>query len=362
MKTKIIKNILVALLAVAGGMQAARAQQFEWELRFDTKFDNRENSAMQYLEGVPSQTFFSVRLAPVVGIGWGEHHRVMAGGSFTLDMGAPVGKRDPEPLVFYNYRSSKYGLYAGKFERRHLIGTYSRAIYAGAYLFYDNVVDGFAFQYHPERGKLELVLDWDGMESATVRESFRVLSAGRFDPVDVQPIRWLTAGYSFDMYHLASRAGTGDGVVDHILVNPWIGAAFERLLPWFERLTLTAGWLGAFDRERQVDNRWLTPNGVTVDFTVQKWKVGIRNQFYTGGSPMPLRSKYGSRIYKGDPFFVAERINNFTQIFWHPQVARGVTMQLELGMHTDGRHIGLQQGAWVGVTLDREFFDKKRRR
>ncbi len=347
--------------------QLSTAQSLEWDLRFDTKFDNREYDGVKYLGTVPSITFFSLRLAPAVGIGWrgeskgdGVRHRVMAGVSYTLDMGADAGGRDPEPLVFYNYRSPEYGLWAGKFERRHLIGSYASAIYAGSYVFYDNVIDGFALQYHPRRGRLELVLDWDGMASETERKSFRVLSAGEWSPVAAGAGRWLAAGYSFDMYHLGSRTGMGDGVVDHILVNPWIGGAFERLVPWFERLSVKAGWMGAFDRDRGGENRWLTPGGVSVEATIQRKKVGVRNIFYSGGLLMPLWHIYGGRVYKGDPFYAGSRVNNYTQLFWYPELTRGVTLRLELGMHTDGRNVGLQQVAWVGVTLDNDFFRRNR--
>ncbi len=80
--------------------QLSTAQSLEWDLRFDTKFDNREYDGVKYLGTVPSITFFSLRLAPAVGIGWrgeskgdGVRHRVMAGVSYTLDMGADAGGR-----------------------------------------------------------------------------------------------------------------------------------------------------------------------------------------------------------------------------------------------------------------------------
>ena len=356
LRASAIKILLIALCLLS--VQLSTAQSFEWDLRLDTKFDNREYAAVSYLGSVPSITFFSVRLAPALGVGFGDHHRMMLGASYPRDMGAAVSRRDPEPLIYYNYHSSKYGLWAGKFERRHLIGAYSRAIYAGSHTFYDNVIDGFAMQFTPRRGRLELVLDWDGMGSATVRESFRILSAGEWNPVDKGPMRWLTGSYSFDMYHLASRTESRDGVVDHILVDASIGAALERLLPWFDRLTLKAGWTGGFDRERSGDNIWLTPDGFTTEVVVQKKKLGVRNMFYKGDPLLPLWHAYGSRVYKGDPFFVSG-VNNYTMLFWYPSLTRGVTLRLELGMHTDGRHIGLQQVAWVGVTLDSGFFRSK---
>ncbi len=358
-KNRWLKRVLYFALASfsISHSQFSTAQTFEYDLRLDTKFDNREYDALKYVGSVPSITFFSVRVAPALGVGFGDGHRVMVGASYTRDMGAAVSSLDPEPLIYYNYKSSLYGLWAGKFERRHLTGTYSRAVYAGSYLFYDNVIDGFAMQYTPRRGRLELVLDWDGMRSSTMRESFRILSAGEWNPFDEGPFRWLTGSYSFDMYHLASRRGVSDGVVDHMMLDASVGAALERVLTWFDRLTLKAGWTGSFDRERNGENCWLTPGGFTADVTVQKKKLGVRNMFYKGDPLWAFWHAYGSRVYKGDPFFVSP-VNNYTMLYWHPSLFRGVTLRLELGMHTDGHHVGLQQVAWVGVTLDSSFFKK----
>jgi hypothetical protein len=361
--------ILIALGAVIAGIGGARGQNFEWDIRLDTKFDNHERNSLK-LSSARSQTLFSVRAAPAVGLGWhdarGALHRVMAGASLTLDMGARPANRPVEPLLYYNYASPRYSLWAGKFERRHAIGTYSRAMLSGVAAFYDNVVDGFAMQLHSSASKLELVLDWDGMASSTERESFRINSALETSPFRRGAFSWLWAGYSFDMYHLASRSGAGDGVVDHISASPWIGARLEWLLPWFESLTLQAGWLQSLDRDRAGDNRWLTPGGVTLDAGIQKWRVGIANRFYRGmtgpegGTQMPLWYLYGNRVYRGDPIFASTASYNYTRIYWLPRLAPGVDLTLELGLHTAGGRVGWQQVIWVGVTLDNNFFKRKK--
>lgn len=358
MEKKTTVSTLCAMLALtAFAAQNVRAQELKWGLRFDTRFDNREYDEVKHDGVIRSQTLFSVRLAPVVGIGWGGGHSLMGGGSFTLDMGAPVDKRDPEPLIYYNYRSPKYGVYAGKFERRRLIGSYSRMIYSNSHAFYDNVIDGFALQFTPNSGKLELVLDWDGMQAVDVRESFRVLSAGELNPSG--RARWISAGYSLDLYHLASSADAVEGVVDHISVNPYFGAAFERIgNVWFDKLVLQAGWLNAFDRDRRNENIWETPGGVTVDLTLEKCNIGVRNRFYYGDRQMPYWDRYGSRIYRGDPFYSVSNTYNFTQIYWKPQLAKGVRLELEMGLHFDGREMGFQQLAWIGVSLDNGMFKK----
>lgn len=373
MRTKIILLFLSVVLAV-GRLSAQAAEQSDdprllWGVRFDTKFDNHENGALQYLApAVNSMTLFSTRLVPTVGIGWGGHHRLVAGGSFTFDISERKTVHPSEPLVFYNYHSGQFDLYAGKFERRNLIGDYSRAIFAGIATFYDNVVDGFAVQYHPEQGKLEFVLDWDGIKTQTSRERFRILSAGEFNPVRTHSLRWLTMGYSFGACHLANSVGGDFGVVDHVAVSPWIGAAFEKLGLPLEVLSLRIGWLQTFDRDRAGENLWLSPGGGTVEIAIQKWRVGIRNRLYLGRPLMPLRgaegvSQFASLIYRGDPFYSAigaTRIYNYTHIYWLPRIGRGVDLSISAGLHTDGKKVGFQQTVGVGVTLDGSLFKKRK--
>jgi hypothetical protein len=172
-------------------------------------------------------------------------------------------------------------------------------------------------------------------------------------------MRWFAAGYSFEMYHLASRLGADDGVVDHISVNPWIGGRFQQLLPWFESLTVEAGWLQSLDRDRLGGEGWLKPGGFTLDVGVQKWKIGIKNRLYSGELQMPLFAQYGNRIYKGDPMYASARRYNYTQIYWRPTVGRGVSLNLELGFHSDLRKMAFHQIMGVGVSLDGDFFKKQ---
>jgi hypothetical protein len=379
---KTIPLVAMAIMWLGG----AGAQSFEWELRLDTKFDNHERSKLALPTAV-SGTFFSARLAPVVGIGWETQntngtrgkHSVMAGGSVTLDFSSrPSYSRHLEPQLYYNFHSPRWGLYAGMFERRHLIGIYSRATYSGIASFYDNIVQGLAMQYHTPGGHAEVVLDWDGAQSSTRRESFRVLLAGDWNRSQLTHFRWLELGASVDWYHLASRAGGLDGVFEHILTDVWLGARLEQVWPWFQRLSLGAGWLQSMDRDRASGlDSWLSPGGLTIDAAVQKWRVGIRNRYYHGlvgpggGTQMPLWSTIAgnsaladngvgpNRIYKGDPMYASARRYNYTSIYWRPTIGNGVEVNLELGLHSDLRRIGFQQVVWVGVTLDNDFFRKK---
>ncbi len=326
-------------------------------MRFDTRFDNHERDDLSS-PAVSSQTLFSSRLVPSVGISWG-HHRIMAGGSFTLDFNVhPSYSTEIEPLVFYNFSTSRWDVFAGRFERRHLLGSYSRATYSGIASFYDNLLDGVALQLHSPGGLLEVALDWDGTQSEGERESFRVLSAGQLSSSRARSLRWFEVGYSLELYHLASRPLMHDGVVDHITGEVWIGAALETVFPWFERLGLRVGNLSMFDRDRSLNGEWLSPRGLTLDFAVQKWRIGIRNRTYSGDPLMPLWGIYGNRVYRGDPLYAGADFYNYTQFYWSPRLGRGVSLSLEAGFHFDGDNIGFQQLGSIGITFDREFFKK----
>ncbi|MDR2890165.1 MAG: hypothetical protein LBV18_00925 [Alistipes sp.] len=367
--------ILAALLFAAVHGAAAQTPgnpQLKWSLRFDTKFDNHENDELRYLApAVNSMTLFSTRLVPAVGFGWsdgnGGRHTLMAGASLTWDISENRTLHPREPIVFYNFSSDAFDIYAGKFERRNLIGGYSRAIFAGVATFYDNVVDGIALQYHPTNGKLELVLDWDGIKTATNRESFRIMSGGEWRPVDTRAVSWFMAGYSFDLYHLASSIGGGEGVVDHFAVNPWVGVDFVKFGLPLDVATLQVGWFQTMDRDRAGADRWLTPGGATIEAAVQKWGVGVRNRLYLGDPLMPLRgvagvAPFASKIYRGDPFYSAiadTRVYNYTYIYWLPKLGDYVNFEVSAGLHTDGRNVGFQQTLGVSVAIDDNMFRKK---
>jgi hypothetical protein len=127
------------------------------------------------------------------------------------------------------------------------------------------------------------------------------------------------------------------------------------------------GWFQTFDRDRFGANKWLTPGGAMIDFTIQKWRVGIKNRLYLGDPQMPLRAVLGiptaSLIYRGDPFYSAisaTRVYNYTYIYWLPKIGRGVNLEISAGLHSDGKKVGFQQTLGIGITLDRDFFAKKK--
>jgi hypothetical protein len=165
------------------------------------------------------------------------------------------------------------------------------------------------------------------------------------------------------MYHLASSTDALEGVVDHVLFNPYVGADFHRLgAEWFQKLELSVGWLGAMDRERRGDGQWKRAQGLTLDFKIQKWNVGIDNRLYVGGELFPFWLVYGRRVYKGEPFYAVSCLYNFTQFYWKPRITEGVNLDLQMALHFDGSKFGFQQVVQIGVSLDSGMFGHKRKK
>ena len=168
-------TITVAALLTAG--TTLRAQEdFRLVLgaSFDTYFDNREYVDCQFGE---SQTLFSSRLTPEVGIEWNAKNRLMFGMDLWSDFGNnTVVFAKARPQIYYRFKSDKVAAYAGIFPREKMLGDYSEAILSDSMRFFDNRIQGFMGQYEGRRGYVEMSVDWCGMFSEASREKFRILS------------------------------------------------------------------------------------------------------------------------------------------------------------------------------------------
>ena len=177
------KVILSAVLLVATA-GAVRAQEVLAGADFDTRFDNREYANNDFNE---SQTLFSARLTPYVGIEWERKNRLVFGVEMLQHFGQynAQGDRfltDIKPLMYYQFRTAAVQANAGIFNRKELMGDYSRAFFSDSTAFYHNRMAGFLGRYVSWRDKtyVELAIDWEGMYSEQSREMFRILSAGRY--------------------------------------------------------------------------------------------------------------------------------------------------------------------------------------
>ena len=298
--------------------------RFAYDVNFEMNFDNRENTS----DLSPSMTVFGARLTPEIGIGVtqgnGTRHRVMLGVDIMKDFGRGPDA-SPDGLVPGNkgyanadlfkemtmyYRMDRrmgktdFSLTAGIFPKRFSMSReYSPAFISDSLKFYDNNYEGLLLSFSRPKSCYEVGCDWMGMFGRYERERFMLFSHGRS-----QILSWLSLGYTAYMYHYACSS-TVDGVVDNILLNPWICRDAAPVVP-LQQLSLTVGWLQGAQQDRLNVGEYVFPFGAEFTFDVRKWNVGLRNRLFLGRDMMPYYDsrdaggfKYGNSLYWGDPFY-----------------------------------------------------------
>ncbi len=350
------------LLCFAATTAGASAQQIIAGADFATRFDNREYADNTFNH---SQTLFSARLTPQVGIQWMKKNRLVFGVELLQNFGEHNGEREPflsdvKPLIYYRFKTANVQADAGIFDRSELAGDYSTAFFSDSTLFYRNRLSGFLGRYRStERPDtyVELALDWEGMLGETVREKFRILSAGRYAFGGGGYF-----GYAFSLFHFATSEQVNN-VSDNLLLNPYVGWKFDAYFDFDVR----AGMLLAPQRARSVDNRWKKPYGGQLDIAIRKWGVKLENKLYLGQNLQPLRFvaadpetglTYGTDgLYAGDSFYATtEHIYNRTWLGYENRFFRN-TVHIDAGiaLHYDGKGLGTQQVVQLSVNLEKLF-------
>lgn len=344
------RKFIPALFALIFAAAPTRAQQFFAGVDFATRFDNREYSGTRFADD--SRTFFGARLTPQAGLRWDKRNSLVVAVDLLQEMGdASNFLTEVKPQIYYRFESKRVRAAAGIFTRDLLRGDYGEAFFDRSYLFYHNRIQGLMGSYRGKTGFVELSLDWLGKQSVGVREQFRILSAGRYDRGGV-----FYGGYALSLQHFAktSEPAEGEGVVDDILVNPFVGVRFSALFDFDLRL----GYLQALERDRIAENGWETPKGGQFTFRMS-WKgLSLEDELYVGENPMPLYAKYGSALYTGNVFYRtgSERLYNRTQIGYSRRFfRRTLGVKAALRFECDGRNIGTSQVVEIDVRLHKNF-------
>lgn len=311
--------IIVALLVCAvtsyagekGSFFKKENLKFAYDVDFEMNFDNREYYKSRFSS---SMTIFGARLAPSIGLealqSDGTSHRLMVGADIMKDFGAPSENKISllSEITFYYRLNKKFDktqmtLYAGIFPRKTMEGKYSKAFFSDSLKFYDNNLEGLLLKFQRPNAYYEVGCDWMGQYGENQRERFMVFTSGE---VQIAPI--LSLGYSGYMYHFANTWHV-KGLVDNFLVNPYARFDFGHLTD-FQALSLSVGYLQAFQNNRKHVGHYVFPGGAHIDVEVRKWNVALKNMAYYGSDLMPYYNwaddggtKYGNNLYFGDPFY-----------------------------------------------------------
>ncbi len=357
---EMVRKIFISVVALLLSLSAlSQSDRLYLDTKFDFDFDNTEYSG----SGLgASETLFGVSLAPVLRYEWSDKHNLGVGVNTQKMFGSVRFLDDIDLVAYYQYKGEKYGALAGLFRRENLLGRYSEAFFSNAWLASNRVVQGLALQYSDKVGFAELTVDWNGMYSMECREQFRILFSGegRFAKV-------MYAGAAASMHHYANRADFHYNVVDDMLINPYLGAAFKAFFDFDIRL----GYLQSMQRDRLSRDDWQLPYGTELFFRMSRWGVFISNNLYVGDDLMPLYNSvgkegtpYGADLYAGDPFYRTENvIYNRTGIGYERNFCKErLKVKAEMVFKTDGERVYNQQIISLGINLAPKLYDKTTKR
>lgn len=144
-----LRKVLFATLALLISGGGLKAQKLLVGADFETRFDNREYANNDFNE---SQTLFSARLTPQIGVEWQQKNRLILGVEMLQNFGQynPQGDRflsDVKPLMYYRFKTANVQANAGIFNRKELMGDYSSAFFSDSTRFYHNRLSGFLGRY-----------------------------------------------------------------------------------------------------------------------------------------------------------------------------------------------------------------------
>lgn len=293
MKAKL--TVLLILLATALGVRAQTA--LEWDVEFESVFDNREGDR----DHTAPETIFFTRLRPTVGLRLGSAN-VLAGG---IEWIQPIanewnGQR-VRPVLYYRHQSTHWSGSVGIFPRSQLFEEMPAFLWGDSTAYFQPDIRGALLQWRNGRSFAEIYLDWRQMQTATKRESFTITAHGRWQ----RPHSPWMAGAYLTMNHLAltKNAPTDMHIVDNFMAAPYIGADFSDRCA-LDSLRVRMGAAVTIERNRAAGG-WRTPGGVWLE-AIAGWKgFRLENMLYAGGKLLPSYGLFGSILYQGDPYYAA---------------------------------------------------------
>lgn len=343
-----ITTYLTIVVAFVVGIVHVSAQELRLGVDFTTLFDNKEYAGMEFDE---SGTLFSARLTPKVGVVWAERNELM----FAVDMVQDFGHNskflsDINVQLYYAYRAPQVKVLVGIFPRSEMRGLETPLFFDRDYRYYHNRIGGVLARYeNPDWGDsfVEFAMDYTGMRDFDTREAFMIMSAGRM------PIEWFYLGYDFMMGHYAKdyNPETTDGVVDNILLTPYIGWDFSA--GGFD-VDLRLSYVQSLQRDRINEHRWIAPCGGEIYAAIGRWGVTLSNRLYMGGSLLTYYERYGNDLYHGMPFYATTKhiYDAITASYKHSFFADTVAVEAGITAEYDGTTWGTRQWLQLSVDLD----------
>lgn len=140
-----------------------------------------------------------------------------------------------------------------------------------------------------------LFLDWTGKKAGAEHEAFFIGAMGAYSRG-----LFFSSVQGLLRHHAASQLVRG--VQESALCQVSLGLDLTQYSV-FDTLTLQAGYLAGFQRDRTRTADWSVRNGLSTTLNAEWKRFGLVSTWYFGSGMMPEQARLGSSIYWGDPFY-----------------------------------------------------------
>ncbi|GHT57502.1 hypothetical protein FACS18945_1980 [Bacteroidia bacterium] len=313
----------------------ANAQRFEWGVNALGFADNREYQSKYQID----QSMFGIRLAPEIGLGFGDNHHLRVGVDVLKEFGREMNKNDVTYTAYYHFQKEPFSFYFGSFPRKLAVGEFPAPFFQDSLTYYCPNINGFVWRYETAQGNASLFLDWTGRQAVNRRESFTAGSAGIYR----KDIFYGKYQYYYRHYALSLVSNEEERIHDNGLLHAAVGVDLSEKT-FFDTLYINVGYMMGMERRRNVPGKWNVPQGLFVEAQAEWWRIGIKNTLYAGeGLMIFYQTPYNDGgLYLGDPYYQA-RIYNRTDLYANIIKSNRVKASFDWSFHYDGKRLSSQQ-------------------
>ena len=336
-----LRRFIVAILALLSYVHTTMAQELKYGVDFITLFDNTEYAGM---ETQWSETLFSARLTPKVGLAWSEGSELVVASDFTRDFGHMTDfVSDTNFHFYYGYRAPQVRLLAGIFPRSEMRGLQSDLFFDRHYRYYHNTLSGVLARKESASGAsfIEFAMDYNGKRTTTTREAFAIMTSARYAE------RALYLGYDIMIGHYAKdyNEATNDDVVDNFLLTPYIGLQGESY-------DVGVKYVQSVQRDRVAENEWVCPNGIELYGVLRYNNWTVSNVAYLGEAPFVYYGRYGKDLYHGLQHYASQDSIFYDAVtLCYREYFANRTVLLDVGFTIEGDGKGMGTRQWLGVSV-----------
>jgi len=329
----------IVLLAVSCLSLALSAQQTEWKTTLSHFFDNTEFAGSSYQR---PQTMAGLRVAPELALRLDSCHQLTVGVDMLKEYGSAPFLDEIDLTAYYLYEGKPFRFLIGSFPRKGLTDQLPKAFFQDSISYYCPNMTGMWWQFRKQELDASLFLDWTGRQTLTVHEAFFVGGL-----IDYRKSLFFAKWQGLMFHHAGSELvrGVHENVMNHIA----LGLDVTTLTP-LDTLTLQIGYLGGYERDRNLTADWTFRHGLLAELQAFYCSFGLKSTVYAGAGLMSDYSTRGNTTYWGDPFYRGTFYSR-TDVTYDIFNRKNVSLRLMLSQHISEEHVFFEQALLASITF-----------